>query len=61
MTRPRDFNVAFTWLPAGADKPTKTVVKTAASSSVLAIQVALRAIALDKSIPADATIKRVTL
>lgn len=61
MTRARNWDVKFTWVPAGAEKPRRTVVKTAASSWSLAIQVALRAIALDKSIPADATIRSIKL
>lgn len=61
MTQARDYRLTFTWVPAGPpdqvrglkahDKPRKTVVNATASSWPLAVQVALRAIALDKSIP----------
>jgi hypothetical protein len=61
MTPARNIDVSFTWLREGTDRPRKTVVKTMAPNGLRAIEIALRAIALDKSIPANATIKRVRL
>lgn len=57
----KPYTVTFTWLPTGGDKSRKTVVKAAASTWPLALQIALRAIALDKSIPDDATVRSVKL
>lgn len=61
MTGARDFNLTFGWIPAGGEKQRKTIVKVAARDQLFAIELALRAIRLDKSIPADATIRSISL
>jgi hypothetical protein len=55
--------VRFTWLPGdqpGA-RPRTTVVKTLAQNWPMALSLALRAIALDKSIPDTATVRSIKL
>jgi hypothetical protein len=58
----RPYSVKFTWLPAGdGARARQTTVKVQATSWSLAIQVALRAVALDRSIPDDAAIRSIKL
>jgi hypothetical protein len=57
----RPYDVKFSWLLPAAERPRQTTVKVQATSWSLAIQVALRAVALDQSIPADATIRSIKL
>jgi hypothetical protein len=58
----RPYNLKFSWVPAedGA-RARQTTVKVQATNWSLAIQIALRALALDRSIPADATIRSIKL